>query len=569
MEHSVPSLNFDNMDALISALPGAVCVLIRKGEADYQIAFVTEGIEKLTGYSGASLMGNLDNVQNCIHPEDLDGLCRSFNASAKTLTTFNESVRIIKPDGSICWVLLDVATQRMASGDIRWSIYIKDHTEHEAALKQLKYVAHYDPLTGLPNRSIFTDRLLQTLARERRDPEGGAVLFIDLDGFKEINDQFGHEAGDALLIDVAKNMKSVLRETDTIARLGGDEFCAVLTGLSQHNFSQRMLDRLLQAIDTPISHEGNVLRVSGSIGVTFYPQLEELDPDQLLRQADQAMYQAKQLGKNRYYIFNQELDRKERQRNQTLQQIKQALDNNEFLLFYQPKINLRTKEVIGVEALIRWQHPTRGLLPAAEFLPLLNNHSLSIQIGEWVIEQVIEKLRVWRQAGIDLSISVNVSSNHLCSDGFIDFIRTALKQYPDLPDKKLEFEVREMNHLDNLPEMILRLGECNELGIGITFDNFGIGYLSLTCLWQLPAERIKIDQSFVKDMLSNHNDQAIVRAVISLANSFGRQVIASGIETDDVAKALLSQGCEMGEGYFIAKPMPADQVPTWLNSWQG
>ena len=439
---------------------------------------------------------------------------------------------------------------------------ISSFKEHEF---KLEHIAHFDALTNLPNRVLLADRLHQAMLQ--RSGQQLAVAFLDLDGFKSINDQFGHDAGDHLLIAIAQGMKQELREGDTLARMGGDEFVVVLLGLQEIATGVPMLNRLLAAAAHPVPWEGKVLQVSASLGVTFYPQTEEVDGEQLLRQADQAMYQAKLAGKNRFHVFDAEQDRSVRGHHESLERIRGGLTRNEFVLFYQPKVNMRSGKVIGMEALIRWQHPERGLLAPSAFLPLIENHPLALTLGEWVIDTTLSQISQWRAQGLDLPVSVNVGASQLQQADFVERLQAILKSHPDVPHQSLELEVLETSALEDISAASQVIDECKRMGVMFALDDFGTGYSSLTYLKRLPVALLKIDQSFVRDMLEDSDDLAILQGIIGLANAFRRDVIAEGVETVAHGTRLLSLGCDLAQGYGIARPMPAQSVPGWLSGW--
>jgi diguanylate cyclase (GGDEF)-like protein/PAS domain S-box-containing protein len=437
----------------------------------------------------------------------------------------------------------------------------------EEANAALQSSAHYDPLTELPNRILLSDRMQQAMTKCARHDQFVAIAFIDLDGFKIINDSYGHSAGDQFLREIAKHLRASLRDGDTLARIGGDEFVAVIDELNEPEDSHAILSRLLEAATTELDIDGQRLKVTASIGVTFYPQ-KNCSPDQLLRQADQAMYKAKQLGKNRWYVFDIKNDFAVKHQMEELDRLGQALKNEEFILFYQPKIELHTREVIGLEALIRWDNPEKGILPPAAFLPALEQDALNIEVGEWVIKSALQQLDNWRSTPMEMPISVNISPMQLQSSGFVSRLEKILEEFPLLNRKGLEFEILESSALQdiNIASEVIR--ECNQLGIIFSIDDFGTGYSSLTYLKRLPAEYLKIDQSFVRDMLIDIDDRTIIKGIIELAKAFNLKVIAEGVETPAHGDELLSLGCFLAQGYGIAKPMPGSDFPEWLKRWK-
>jgi len=440
--------------------------------------------------------------------------------------------------------------------------------ERKESQTQLERIAHFDTLTNLPNRVLLADRLQQAMAQAQRRQQQLAVVYLDLDGFKTINDHHGHQTGDQVLVTLAQRMKEALREGDTMARMGGDEFVAVLIDLQDTQASVPLLQRLLAAAAEPV-HVGELsLQVSASLGVTFYPQAQDIDADQLLRQADQAMYQAKLAGKNRYHFFDAVQDSSLRSHHESLERIRLALENHEFVLHYQPKVNMHSGQVIGAEALIRWQHPAKGLLAPATFLPVIEDHPLAEDVGEWVIDAALTQIESWHSAGLELPVSVNIGARQLQQANFVERLQTILARHPRVQPGWIELEVLETSALADMAQASQVIEDCAMLGVRFALDDFGTGYSSLTYLKRLRVALLKIDQSFVRDMLDDPDDLAILQGIIGLAAAFKREVIAEGVETVAHGTALLQLGCELAQGYGIARPMPPEQMPAWVASWQ-
>jgi diguanylate cyclase (GGDEF)-like protein len=442
-----------------------------------------------------------------------------------------------------------------------WFFDISHIKKHEAELRR---VAHYDLLTGIPNRVLLADRMHQAIAQTSREKSMMAVCYLDLDGFKPINDTLGHDAGDHVLIEVATRINNAIRGGDTSARLGGDEFVILLLGLEKGEECVATLERLLAVISLPITFKNKTISVSASIGVSIYPMDDE-DPDILMRHADQAMYIAKQTGKNRFHIYDPALDRRSRDQHEFLKSIRYALEHNQFDLYFQPQISMRTNELVGVEALIRWRHPERGILPPSEFLRYIENTDLDIEIGQWVTANALAQLVQWQNAGLDIEVSVNISGYHLESSGFVEKLQQLLAIYPELPAGKLQIEVLETVALNDISIVRGIIESCRKIGIGFALDDFGTGYSSLSYLSALPVDVLKIDQSFVRDMLEDKGDMAIVQGIIALARAFERKIVAEGIETQEQYQALVDMGCEIGQGYWLARPMPASTLIDWLS----
>jgi diguanylate cyclase (GGDEF)-like protein/PAS domain S-box-containing protein len=474
-----------------------------------------------------------------------------------------------KKSGEIYPEILTISAVRDETGKAQHYVALfTDISAIKAHESELEYVAHYDMLTGLPNRVLLGDRLAQAMLQARRRDQRLAVVYLDLDSFKAINDTYGHSVGDQLLKTVGQKIKQTLREGDTLAHLGADEFVVVLNDLADVSVSEPMIKRVLAAVAEPLRVEEHLLTLSASLGVTFYPQTQVADADLLLRQADQAMYLAKQAGKNRFHVFDAEHDRSVRDHHQRLARLTQALRQREFVLYYQPKVNMRTGAVIGAEALIRWQHPEQGLLAPLTFLPDMENHPLAIEVGEWVIDSALQQLQAWQAVGLNLTVSVNVGASQLQQSIFVERLGQMLAAYPMVNSSSLEIEVLETSALHDLDRVAGIMLQCCALGVSFSLDDFGTGYSSLTYLKRLPVRVLKIDQSFVRDMLDDSDDLSILRGIIGLAQTFHREVIAEGVETMAHGIKLLQLGCERGQGFGIARPMPAADLPNWAAQWR-
>lgn len=530
-------------------------------DADNHIVDVNPAFTRITGYSREEALGRNPSLLSSGRHD------RAFYAAMWQALerdgAWRSEIWNRRKNGEVYAELLSISAIRDANGKVQRYValfsdisYLK---EHEAELNR---VANYDALTGLPNRRLLADRMKQAIARTARARDMLAVCYLDLDGFKEVNDTLGHEAGDRVLVEMAQRIGSVLRGGDTVARLGGDEFVVLLQGLEKGEECVATLDRLLAEIARPVAVNGKPLVLGASIGVSIYP-LDDEDPDTLLRHADQAMYAAKQSGKNRYHIYDPALDLRARSHHEFLKSVRRALEQGQFELYYQPKIDLRTRTLAGAEALIRWRHPERGLLLPAEFLPAIGNTELDIEIGNWVIAAALGQIGRWREAGLDIEVSINISAHHLKSAGFTEALRRQLAHYPDLPPGRLQIEVLETTALEDITIVREIIGVCRKLGMRFALDDFGMGYASLSYLSNLPVDVLKIDQTLVRDMLGDKGHMAIVQSIIALAGTFGRETVAEGIETEEYCRALLELGCEKGQGYYIARPMPAHELTTW------
>jgi diguanylate cyclase (GGDEF)-like protein/PAS domain S-box-containing protein len=523
---------------------------------------VDAGVDYFLPESKDRISEALDQAIN--HGVDYDLELETFTTKGRKIDV-RTTCNVTQKDGiavRLTGIFQDISDQKAIQRKLEMS-----NLNLEKANAALQLSAHYDSLTELPNRILLSDRMQQAMTKCVRHDQFVAIAFIDLDGFKFVNDTYGHSAGDQFLQKITKHLKVSLRDGDTLARIGGDEFVAVIDELDETEDSYNILTRLLESATTELNIDGELLKVTASIGVTFYPQ-KNSSPDQLLRQADQAMYRAKQLGKNRWYIFDIQHDFAVKHRLKELTRIALALENEEFVLFYQPKIDLRSHEVIGMEALIRWQHPEEGILPPADFLPVLEEDVLSIDLGEWVIRAALKQLDSWRSTPLEMPISVNVSPLQLQHSDFVIQLKKMLEDFPLVNPNNLELEILESSALKDINTVSGVIGECNELGIEFSIDDFGTGYSSLTYLKRLPAEYLKIDQSFVRDMLTDEDNRMIIQGIIELAKAFDLKVIAEGVETPAHGEELISLGCLLAQGYGIAKPMSASDFSEWIKRWK-
>lgn len=439
--------------------------------------------------------------------------------------------------------------------------------EHSRLTDRLSYQAQHDALTGLPNRFLLADRLQQAIAYANRHKSWLAVLLLDLDGFKYVNDSLGHQAGDQVLIEVAGRLRSVIRQTDTLARIGGDEFCMVFSDVHKTSDAIRIAQTCLDSLQKPIAIAERDYSVSASIGISCYPD-HGSEPEVLQQHADTAMYHAKFNGKNGFQLFTPEINANLRERLQLMGDLRQALDQEEFRLEYQPQF-LAEGELVGFEALLRWDHPEHGTISPSKFIPIAEETGSIVPIGKWILDQACRQLAAWRKAGYQrLRMSVNVSTLQFERHDWMQTISDALQQN-ELPPSSLELELTESVVMKNCEHAAERLAQLRSLGVSSAIDDFGTGYSSLKYLQSLPIDTVKIDQSFVRnlDMFSNGESAngAIVRAIITLARQLGLRVVAEGVETNQELELLRRLGCDLMQGYLLAKPMTVEACDIFLS----
>lgn len=541
-----------------------------------EILAVNGGFTRILGYSADEAIGrSLDFATTPKQKKNLRSLTRSLTEHSKE-AAYTERLQFYHHDGKVVDIegvlqtveygghraqmlmLQDVTAGRLAEERLQLAA-----KEHQTELEQ---TANYDALTGLPNRAQLTARMRQGVEQVKRTGSSMAVCYLDIDAFKTINENYGQAFGDLLLLNTAESLRCGLRGGDTLARIGGDEFALVLLGVNSDEELDQVLNGILARLGEPFIEDGITLTLSASIGVAVYP-LDDVDPDTLLRHADQAMVMAKQGGKARWMRFDPDNDKLVRAQRETIELMRAALGRREFILYYQPKVDVKNNMVVGAEALIRWQHPERGLLPPGVFLPQIEGDNFMIELGDWVIDEALSQMARWRNEGLDLAVSVNVAALQLVQENFIARLHELLDLHPCTGLGRLELEVLETSGLDDIAKVEQIISACRELGVGFSLDDFGTGYSSLTYLRKLSADTLKIDQSFIRDMMEDPGDLAIVSGVIGLASAFKRKVIAEGVETVAHGKLLLELGCPLLQGYGIARPMPAKDMPAWVKNW--
>ena len=534
-------------DLLLSAFTHAPVALALLGP-DARWTRVNQQLCTLTGYSEQELLGL--SRATALGPEGPSSItASSSNASGDGI------YRWVLKDGRYVWVSIKDAFVASADGAVRHGISVIQ--EVDAAMP-----------VGLGGRGVLAEYLHQAMLSLPAHGPLLALAVLDVDDFKPINERFGALTGDALLRAIARQIEQVLRPGDRLFSLGGDEFVVVLTGLQSGEECLPLLTQLLRVCAQPQTVNGNSVQVSVSAGVSVYPQCQSVDADQLLRQADQAMYEAKLAGKNRYLVFDAERDLTVRGRHESVERIQAALTDGEFTLFFQPQVNMRTREWVGVEALIRWQHPQEGLLAPARFLPFIEGHPLYVEMGEWVIRQALLQIQDWQRQGLTIPVSVNIGAMQIQQPDFFQRLQLLMAEFPSVPGALLTLEILETSALEDIETVAAVIHRCAELGVEFALDDFGTGYSSLTYLKRLPIPWVKVDQSFVRDMLTDKDNMSILDGVLWIMRQLKRTALAEGVETLEHARVLMDLGCEFAQGYGIGRPMPAGQLRAWLTWWE-
>jgi len=535
---------------------------VYRNALDGTVLDCNDACARIFGYaSRADLLGSSAAI-HYIDPEEriaLIGLLKE----AKTLTGLE--LRLKRRDGSPVSVLENVSLIESEGQEPFLQGTLVDITDRKLAEEQIEFHAYHDILTLLPNRKLFTDRLTLALAHARRSHTTLAVILLDLDNFKDINDTLGHSIGDEVLIMIAERLQSVVREGDTVARLGGDEFTLLLSDLLDTQNAARIAEKLLHAIDQPLSIGSRQLYVTASIGIALYPN-DGTDAETLVKNADSALYRAKDLGRNNYQLCTPELKVRAQERLVMENSLREAFERKEFVVYYQPVVSLVTGRTCGMEALVRWNHPERGLIQPDEFIPIAEDTRLIVPLGEWVLRTACRQAMEWRALGLTFNrVSVNLSPRQFQQKDLIAMVTSALQDC-GLDPRSLELEITETAAMQNADIAAEALHELRASGVTIAMDDFGTGYSSLTYLKRFPIDTVKIDKSFVRDIETSTGDAAIVSAVIRIARILGLRVVAEGVESEEQLSFLRKKRCQEMQGYLFSRPVPADDMTEILLS---
>ncbi|MGZ8265043.1 MAG: putative bifunctional diguanylate cyclase/phosphodiesterase [Burkholderiales bacterium] len=528
--------------------------------------YLSPGFETLTGKPLAEVLRRPRSWLQIVHPEDRERV----RLARKPLphAEYDIEYRIVIAGGGVRWVHDQAFPVRDATGAVyRIAGIASDVTQRKEAEEKLVYLAHYDGLTGLPNRVLFLDRLKQTLSHCARRGTLAAVMFVDLDRFKVVNDTLGHAMGDELLRQVGARLSVCVREGDTVARFSGDEFVLIVNDLHGPEDARHIAQKVLQAYVEPFRVSSHEIFVSTSIGISMFPSDSE-DEQALLKNADSAMYRAKESGRNSFRFYTREMNARAMYRLQLENSLRHALDRGEFCLHYQPKACLHTGEITGVEALLRWERPGHGLVAPAEFVPLLEDTGLIVPVGEWVLSEACRQADAWRKAGRALvPVAINISARQFASRNLGDLVRRMMNLH-GLDPRYLEFELTESLLMVNTEDAVRTLEYLKSLGLKLSIDDFGTGYSSLAYLKRFPIDALKIDRSFIDEITTDVGDATITRAVIGMAHNLGLKVIAEGVETQAQIAFLSANGCDEAQGYYFARPQPAAEAVKWLGKAQ-
>ncbi|MFW5723188.1 MAG: putative bifunctional diguanylate cyclase/phosphodiesterase [Halochromatium sp.] len=562
------------LQRLSQNIPGFLYEYVLATDGSSRFPFASQGISELFGVWPEQVYEDASMIFACIHAEDVERISNSLFVSARELSLQNEQYRIQHPQRGEIWVESHATPERLPDGGTRWYGYVWEVTDRKRSEEQIRELALFDPLTGLANRRLLRDRMEHALAAAQRSAQIGAVLMLDLDHFKTLNDTRGHDAGDALLVEVGQRMSERVRAADTIARLGGDEFVVLLESLSLNKEEARehalkVAETIREALNQPyqFGDDQPPYQTSVSIGISFFED-RSLSADDLLQQADIGMFQAKESGRNCIRPFTEQRLLAIQSRTSLLQELRQALQQQEFLLYYQPQF-YPDGRIYGVEVLLRWQSPSRGLVSPGHFIPLAEDTGLIVPIGEWVLNAACEHVRQLRPFVLPeaFSVSINISPRQFSDPGFLSKVEQVLASHAEAA-RFLSVELTENALFVDMEHAVEILEQLRRMGIGIELDDFGTGYSSLSYLKRLPLDVLKLDGSLVKESTGDASDAAIVRAVIAMAKTLSLTIIAEGVETQAQRDFLAREGCDVLQGYLLARPMPFDELRAMLAAEQ-
>lgn len=564
------------LEGRLQASEGMVSLLAESGSdltyiisRDGSFSYVSPSICKLTNYDPEDILAAQPGA--FIHTDDVKmvqhAIDDAFNQPGISIPLNDHRVR----HRDLKWLYFEGSATCMMDGAHADNVVVTCHdvTERKRQEETIYRQANYDTLTGLPNRLMFADRLATALLRARRERNKIGLLFIDLDGFKKINDTLGHSAGDELLKQISNRLSLCVRQDDTIARLGGDEFTVILPNIRGPGDTEVVAKKIIESVRAPVSLADNEVYVSASIGITLYPDDAD-DEETLIKHADTAMYEAKAAGRRTYKFFTANMNAAAQEKMALEMELRAAIERDEFDIRYQPIVDLKSGQVTGAEALVRWNHPTRGYTGPDVFIPLAEEQGIIVPIGEWVLQKACETARRWRDSGREnLQMAINVSPRQ-CQEPDFESMAAAVLSQAGLPPQCVTLEITESLFIEGSHESAVQaLHGLREKGTLLSLDDFGTGYSSLSYLKRFPVDVLKIDREFVDDVTSSTEDQALCQAVIAMAHAFNLNVVGEGVETIEHAQILQQMGCDRAQGYLISKPLSASDFDQFVADWRG
>ncbi len=548
-----------HIEAILNAISDVLITMDAKGN----ILTCNHAVKNMFGYSSLELIGKnllyILKTTQVISEKDFEIFITSLEEEEQLK---KHSGTGFKNCGTAFPVELNIREVNI-SGEKQFTIVISDVTERHEAEILIRRMALHDSLTGLANRNLLQQRLDESLRMAIRTNNKLSVMFLDLDGFKPVNDIYGHATGDKLLRIIADRLEGCAREVDTVARLGGDEFAIISTNIKKESDTIKAAQRVLDNVRKPILINGNTHCIGASIGISFFPD-DSQNPEELFRMADVALYEAKNNGKNDFRLYNLEMDAQSKKEKQIEVDLEKAIQNDELLLHYQPMLSTIDDSITGAEALVRWQHPEKGMIPPFDFIPVAENSDLMLTLGQKILEMACMQAKIWQEMDLPrFRVCVNISARQFQSKDFVDNVKNAIAN-SEIDPRGLELEITEGMVIGDTESVARKLEVLAEMGISLAIDDFGTGYSSLAYLKRFPVHQLKIDRSFINDITEDHDDAAITDAVIRLGHSLGLTVVAEGVETLEQAQILRQKGCDVLQGYYFSKPIPADEFEQWL-----
>jgi diguanylate cyclase (GGDEF)-like protein/PAS domain S-box-containing protein len=553
----------DRLAKISATVPGMIYTLRVRPDGVMSMPYASPTMDKIFGLTPESVIDDAAPAFSLIHPDDIDLVRETIATSARTMNPWQKEFRVHHPHKGEIWIEGHSMPQEEPDGSIFWHGFMHDVTERKRYELELKHQAGHDTLTGLANRNLMADRLLQNTIHAWRSRQNIGIMLLDLDRFKMVNDSMGHNYGDELLQQVADRLVNCVRAGDTVCRMGGDEFVIILSELVEEDNIGLLAKRIHETLAEPFSLSDHQLRITVSIGISLFPKDGEL-VETLIRNADIAMYRAKEEGGDKFRFFAPEMNARIQGILELEEEMHQAIQKSEFVMYYQPQIDLASGRIVGCEALLRWRHPTRGMFMPGNFIPLAEESGMIIQLGHWVLQEVCTQARAWQDEGLPMvKVAVNLSAKQFRQHDLIEQIQAILLQ-TGLAPSVLELELTESVLIHDPTHAIQIMNHLKQLGISLSLDDFGTGYSSLNYLRHFPLNSIKIDRSFIKDMAQNTNGAVLSKSIVTIAHSLGLKAIAEGVESWEQHDFLASCGCNELQGFLFSEPLPPDEFAEFL-----